>query len=137
MGGSCGGVARRVAPVGVIILTALGLFLASSSAVASHNHTVGEWAHGLGDATDNDSYVHPYNHDVAGKAHHNEVDLTHLESGANIADDYNECNCRHNHIYWDTTGHRECKYSSNNWATAASSAASMNPHIHHHHNYCP
>lgn len=113
--------------MGVMVAAAFLMLFLAGVAVASNTHTVGEWYHGLGDGTDNDSYVHPFNHSNHGHAHSNWIEIRHLYSGALAS---KSCVCSHLHYNWDTGISRECLYSSQHRAN------DLNQHLHRHHYYC-
>lgn len=128
---------RRVVSM-LVIAAGVPLFglIGMMAAGGAHIHTVGQYAHGVGDATDSDRYIHPYNHNIEGKAHGNAVGVHEWRAdGTEASDDANSCDCRHNHIYWDTNPSVECRFGSFN-AAFGNGSASLNGHNHQHHNFC-
>lgn len=104
-----------------------------SIAWADHLHTVGEWAHGLGDGADNDSVLHPFLDSVPNHKHTMEFDLG--RAGLNRALVMKQCKkMTHCHRDWDATGNSECKFFM---FALSSGSHPLNYHQHTHHNYCP
>ena len=106
--------ARRRGAVSVAICLLLVTLLLPAAVVGNHTHTIGEWVHGMTDATDSDYYLHPFNTNKNNHEHYNRVQ---------IALDYYVlynfiCPCTHNHFDWDTSPTPECKYESENTTQA-------------------
>lgn len=123
-------VSRRGVAFFVMATVAFGSL--SGLALAQNTHTVGEWYHGLGDGTDNDKYLHPFNHNTNGHAHSNFLSLARKRLDGSFANLFRQtCTCKHNHRNWDTNPYNECLFVSNH---ESQSNHPLNLHVHYHHN---
>ena len=99
-------------------------------ALANNVHTVGEWYHGLGDGSNSNNYVHPFNENTAGHVHCNTIEL--FSSGTKKLGTLS-CSTTHHHADWDTSPNNECSYWSRHEATGTHP---LNLHSHVHDSYC-
>lgn len=130
----------------VLILVVTGFLIGfSGPVVASNTHTVAEWGHGLGSATDSDYYVHPYTHSNYSHAHTNNSVRLWWECSSGVWCDpgYGSSvsgTTSHQHISWDTYPRRECKFWTYVRVGSTSGThpdnSSLNQHYHPHHNEC-
>lgn len=121
---------RRICLVALSIGFVVGV---PAVALASNSHTVGEWYHGLGDGSDNDNYLHPFNHNNNGHSHSNKLGLQHNTNCCGVLDFSQTMTASHHHRDWDATGVGECRYTS---IHESQSYHSLNYHKHKHHNFC-
>jgi hypothetical protein len=122
---------------------AVAIFLAAvvipGIALATNTHHAAEWWNGLGDGTDYDSYLHPFNDsDPYQHAHDpNTVALWRGWPGVDWRKAKNSCSCQHSHISWDVAPTLDCKFYSKHYAGATASSHDENTkligHNHYHH----
>ncbi len=115
----------------LICAAIVGVGVGTAYAAYVNTHTVGNWYHGLGDGTDNDSYVHPFMDNTANSAISNAFFLQRDNNSLYG----NSCVCSHNHVNWDTSPYNECRYST---VVSGNGSGSnfLNGHEHFHKYYC-
>jgi|GEM_PF-4795342 len=120
--------ARQKLAVLVGILFAALLF--AGVGLAINVHTVGEWYHGLGDGSNNNDYVHPFNDNTNNHTHCSTVEIFRYSTRL-----YGIVSCTsHVHFNWDTSPYVESVYKSRHEATGTHP---LNRHMHCHHSGCP
>lgn len=123
---------------------ALTLVLASVIGVgvgvahANNSHQIGNWSHGLGDGTDNDSYLHPFMHNTQGHSVYTRLILARnvwLSHEGICAEQIKydlTVKHYHHHTNWDTGTDRESRYSASMKASGYGDNF-LNFHTHRHH----
>jgi hypothetical protein len=133
------GLRQMPARLKLVLAIVLATVVVPGIALASNTHHAAEWWNGLGDGTDNDHYVHPFNDSDPYQHAHDPNTVSLWRGNVDERRAKNSCSCQHSHISWDTGGSTgDCAFYSKHYVGATSSShnenTKLNGHAHYHHN---